>query len=147
VLRRLRSCQISPTATSGPAAYAASRPEICARNGYDFPAIWYGERMERSADPSATGSAACPLANASYTNIMLSPVALAKAGFNYAKLTARPCPGRAGCRTKGRESPAASLRRPGRRLLVISVLKAAGAAALLSGAAVVADATMVDRIG
>jgi MoaA/NifB/PqqE/SkfB family radical SAM enzyme len=82
------SCQISPDGDVWPCCIRGESAGNLRENGYDFPAIWHGERMEAIRRSIRNRECACPLANASYTNIMLSPVALAKAGLNYAKLSA-----------------------------------------------------------
>ncbi len=39
--------------------------------GYDFPAVWFGERAKRARADLRSGACACPLANASYTNMLM----------------------------------------------------------------------------
>jgi MoaA/NifB/PqqE/SkfB family radical SAM enzyme len=39
--------------------------------GYDFGKIWFGERAERDRAMVRSGGCACPLANASYTNMLM----------------------------------------------------------------------------
>jgi len=82
------SCQISPDGDVWPCCIRGESAGSLRENGYDFPAIWRGERMEGIRRSIRNRECACPLANASYTNIMLSPTALAKAGVNYLKLSA-----------------------------------------------------------
>src|SRR6266850_1544871 len=82
------SCQISPDGDVWPCCIRGESAGNLRENGYDFPAIWRGERMEGIRRSIRNRECACPLANASYTNIMLSPMALTKAGLNYIKLSA-----------------------------------------------------------
>jgi MoaA/NifB/PqqE/SkfB family radical SAM enzyme len=39
--------------------------------GYDFGTVWFGERASRARAELRSGSCACPLANASYTNMLM----------------------------------------------------------------------------
>jgi len=46
--------------------------------GYDLAPIWFGEEMERLRRSIAAGECACPMANASYANMLLHPPTLAR---------------------------------------------------------------------
>jgi MoaA/NifB/PqqE/SkfB family radical SAM enzyme len=39
--------------------------------GYDFGAVWFGEKARRARAAQRSGDCACPLANASYTNMLM----------------------------------------------------------------------------
>jgi hypothetical protein len=39
--------------------------------GYDFAAVWFGEAARRARAAMRSGACACPLANASYTNMLM----------------------------------------------------------------------------
>jgi len=82
------SCQISPDGEVWPCCIRGESAGNLREHDYDFPSIWRGETMDIIRRSIRNRECACPLANASYTNIMLSPKALAKAGVNYLKLSA-----------------------------------------------------------
>jgi len=82
------SCQISPDGDVWPCCVRGESAGNLREHGYDFPVIWSGERMNEIRRSIRNKECACPLANASYTNIMLSPLAMAKVGVNYMKLSA-----------------------------------------------------------
>ncbi|MEF9427124.1 MAG: hypothetical protein L0956_08115 [Candidatus Mariimomonas ferrooxydans] len=44
--------------------------------GYDFRKIWFSERAEKLRNEIKDRNCFCPLANASYTNMLLSPKAM-----------------------------------------------------------------------
>ncbi|MBC8449408.1 MAG: radical SAM protein [Chloroflexi bacterium] len=46
--------------------------------GYDLAPIWFGEEMARLRRSIAAGECACPMANASYANMLLHPPTLAR---------------------------------------------------------------------
>jgi MoaA/NifB/PqqE/SkfB family radical SAM enzyme len=50
--------------------------------GYDVGRLWYGQGARRFRRSVKAGECACPLANASYTNILLSPGSLLRVGRN-----------------------------------------------------------------
>jgi len=76
------SCQVSPDGEVWPCCVRGESVGSLRENGYDFPAIWYGERMQTMRRSIRNGECACPLANASYTNILISPSSLARVGAN-----------------------------------------------------------------
>ena len=82
------SCQVSPDGEVWPCCVRGESAGNLRENGYDFPAIWFGPRMEEIRRSIRNKECACPLANASYTNIMTSPTAMTRVAINYAKLTA-----------------------------------------------------------
>ena len=51
-------------------------------HGYDFRPVWFGETAEAFRKSVKNKECACPLANASYTNMMLDPETLARVGAN-----------------------------------------------------------------
>lgn len=76
------SCQVAPDGDVWPCCVRGESVGNLRENGYDFPAIWYGERMQKMRASIRNGECACPLANASYTNILISPSSLARVGVN-----------------------------------------------------------------
>lgn len=50
--------------------------------GYDVMKLWYGEPARRFRRSVKAGECACPLANAAYTNMLMSPGALLRVGRN-----------------------------------------------------------------
>jgi MoaA/NifB/PqqE/SkfB family radical SAM enzyme len=53
--------------------------------GYDLAPIWFGERMARLRRSIYNKECACPMANASYANMLLHPPTLARVGFEVIK--------------------------------------------------------------
>jgi len=51
------------------------------QTGYDLAPIWFGEEMARLRRSIAAGECACPMANASYANMLLHPPTLAKVAW------------------------------------------------------------------
>jgi MoaA/NifB/PqqE/SkfB family radical SAM enzyme len=47
---------------------------------YDFKAVWYSDEAERIRDSIRAKECHCPLANASYTNLLMDPSTLVKVG-------------------------------------------------------------------
>lgn len=82
------SCQISPDGDVWPCCIRGESAGNLRENDYDFPKVWAGERMNEIRRSIRNKECACPLANASYTNIMLSPTAMGRVAANYAGLTA-----------------------------------------------------------
>jgi MoaA/NifB/PqqE/SkfB family radical SAM enzyme len=100
------SCQISPDGEVWPCCIRGESAGSLRENGYDFPKIWRGAGMDELRRSIRNKECACPLANASYTNILLSPGSMARVGMNYLRLSARAL---AGGKGNGRvESPAKS---------------------------------------
>ena len=54
---------------------------------YDVGRLWYGERARGFRRSVKAGECACPLANASYTNILMSPGSLLRVGRNALRAT------------------------------------------------------------
>ena len=77
------SCHVSPDGEVWPCCIRGESSGSLRENGYDFPAIWYGEEMNKLRGSIRRGECACPLANASYTNILISPTSLARVGANF----------------------------------------------------------------
>jgi MoaA/NifB/PqqE/SkfB family radical SAM enzyme len=82
------SCQVSPDGEVWPCCVRGESAGNLREADYDFPAVWYGARMDGIRRSIRNRECACPLANASYTNILLSPPAMARVGWNYLKLSA-----------------------------------------------------------
>jgi MoaA/NifB/PqqE/SkfB family radical SAM enzyme len=53
--------------------------------GYDLAPIWFGERMTRLRRSIYDKECACPMANASYANMLLHPPTMARVGFEVVK--------------------------------------------------------------
>ncbi len=83
------SCQISPDGDVWPCCIRGESAGNLRDHGYDFPAVWTGAAMDRLRRSIRNKECACPLANASYTNILLSPSSMARVGLNYLRLSAR----------------------------------------------------------
>lgn len=83
------SCQISPDGEVWPCCIRGESAGNLRDHGYDFPTVWRGERMNALRRSIRNKECACPLANASYTNILLSPSSMARVGLNYLRLSAR----------------------------------------------------------
>jgi MoaA/NifB/PqqE/SkfB family radical SAM enzyme len=77
------SCHVTPDGDVWPCCIRGESAGNLREEGYDFPAIWYGEKMNALRVSIKNGECACPLANASYTNILISPSSLARVGANY----------------------------------------------------------------
>jgi MoaA/NifB/PqqE/SkfB family radical SAM enzyme len=105
------SCQISPDGEVWPCCVRGESAGSLREHDYDFPTVWHGERMEIIRRSIRNRECACPLANASYTNILLSPAAMARVGLNYLKLSASAMlQGRGGRdRTVDTEAPAPAI--------------------------------------
>ena len=50
---------------------------------YNFKKVWFSEKAHAMRHIIKSGDCFCPLANASYTNILLNPVALSRVAWNY----------------------------------------------------------------
>ncbi len=77
--RRARS---APTATCGPAASAPKATGNLRDTDYDIAPIWFGEEMARLRRSIADKECYCPMANASYANMLLHPPTLARAALD-----------------------------------------------------------------
>jgi MoaA/NifB/PqqE/SkfB family radical SAM enzyme len=53
-------------------------------HGYDFGAVWFGPEADRFRASVRAHECACPLANASYTNLLLDPQSLVRVGAHMA---------------------------------------------------------------
>ncbi len=53
-------------------------------SGYDFPAIWFGEKARALRERVRTGGCSCPLANAGYTNMLMHVPTLVSVGWEIA---------------------------------------------------------------
>jgi len=54
------------------------------QNGYDFKRVWFSRKADRVRERIKMGHCWCPLANASYTNMLFDPKTLLRVGRNYA---------------------------------------------------------------
>jgi hypothetical protein len=50
-------------------------------HGYDFPAIWFGEKIKEVRRSIAAKECHCPLANASYTNMLMDVPTVTRVGL------------------------------------------------------------------
>ncbi len=99
------SCQISPDGDVWPCCIRGESAGNLREHDYDFPTVWAGARMNELRRSIRNKECACPLANASYTNILLSPSSMARVGMNYLKLSAKAM---AGGEPEESKEPAAS---------------------------------------
>ncbi len=76
------SCHVAPDGDVWPCCVRGESVGNLRENDYDFPSIWFGGRMKEMRRSIRDGECACPLANASYTNILMSPRSLARVGAN-----------------------------------------------------------------
>ncbi len=70
------SVQISPQGDVWPCCVRADVMGNLRENGYDFRRIWQSENADRIRASIKRKACFCPLANASYTNILCSPVSM-----------------------------------------------------------------------
>jgi len=54
------------------------------QNGYDFKRVWFSRKADSVRERIRMGRCWCPLANASYTNMLFHPKTLLRVGRNYA---------------------------------------------------------------
>lgn len=54
------------------------------QNGYDFKRVWFSKRADQVRESIKEGECYCPLANASYTNMLFDPRTLLRVARNYA---------------------------------------------------------------
>lgn len=54
------------------------------QNGYDFKRVWFSKKADQVRESIKKGHCYCPLANASYTNMVFDPKTLLRVGRNYA---------------------------------------------------------------
>jgi MoaA/NifB/PqqE/SkfB family radical SAM enzyme len=83
------SCQVAPDGDVWPCCVRGESAGNLREFDYDFPAVWKGARMNTIRRSIRNKECACPLANASYTNILMSPASMARVGMNYLRLSAR----------------------------------------------------------
>ena len=81
----LASAQISADGEVWPCCVRADNLGNLADHDYDFAQVWFGERAKTVRKSIKNKECYCPLANASYTNILLNPKILAKVIFNLVK--------------------------------------------------------------
>ena len=72
------SCQIAPNGDIWSCCIRAEGVGNLRENEYDLKRIWTGDEMAKMRDSIYQGECHCPMANASYTNILLHPPTLAK---------------------------------------------------------------------
>ena len=49
---------------------------------YDFRKVWFSDKADKIRESIKKGECHCPLANAAYTNMLLNPKSMCKAGIN-----------------------------------------------------------------
>jgi len=76
------SAQIYADGTLWPCAVRADDLGNLRDYNYDFKAIWFGEKIKAVRRSIAARECHCPLANASYTNLLMDPLSLAKVGMH-----------------------------------------------------------------
>jgi MoaA/NifB/PqqE/SkfB family radical SAM enzyme len=74
------SAQIYADGTVWPCCVRADDLGNVRQVGYDFPAIWFGEKIKATRRSIAAKECHCPLANASYTNLLHDIPTLARVG-------------------------------------------------------------------
>ena len=77
------SCQISPDGDVWPCCIRADSMGNLRENDYDFHKIWNSEAAKRIRKSIRNKECACPLANASYTNLLVNPLSLAKIAMQF----------------------------------------------------------------
>ena len=76
------SAQITPEGDVWPCCVRADVLGNLREADYDFKRIWFGKKAETVRASIRKGECHCPLANASYTNMLANPKALAKLCFD-----------------------------------------------------------------
>jgi MoaA/NifB/PqqE/SkfB family radical SAM enzyme len=74
----IASCQISPDGDVWPCCIRADSMGNLRENDYNFKKIWNSEAAKKIRKSIKNRECACPLANASYTNLLISPSSVAK---------------------------------------------------------------------
>lgn len=77
------SCQIAPDGDVWPCCIRADVMGNLRDNEYNFTKVWFGSVGDRIRKSIKNRECACPLANASYTNMLCNPSALAKAALHF----------------------------------------------------------------
>ena len=77
------SAQISPDGHVWGCCVRAESVGNLRENGYDMAKVWFSPEADRFRKSVAARECACPLANASYTNMLLSPRSLTRVARNY----------------------------------------------------------------
>ena len=75
------SCQIAPDGDVWPCCIRADVMGNLRQTGYDFKKVWFSPEADRIRKSIKNRECACPLANASYTNMLCSPPALTRAAL------------------------------------------------------------------
>ena len=78
----ITSCQISPDGDVWPCCIRADSMGNLRENGYNFKEIWNSKAAHKIRKSIKNRECACPLANASYTNLLVSPRSLIKVAYN-----------------------------------------------------------------
>ena len=76
------SCQIGPNGDLWSCCIRAEGVGNLRQTDYDIAPIWFGEEMARLRRSIANKECSCPMANASYANMLLHPPTLAKAALD-----------------------------------------------------------------
>ena len=76
------SAQISPDGHVWGCCVRAESVGCLRDAGYDFKRIWFSEKAEQFRTSVRNKECACPLANASYTNILMDPMSLVRVARN-----------------------------------------------------------------
>ncbi len=74
----IASCQISPDGNVWPCCIRADSMGNLRDHDYDFVKVWHGTDGGKIRKSIKNRECACPLANASYTNLLISPLSLSK---------------------------------------------------------------------
>ena len=79
----IASCQISPDGDIWPCCIRADSMGNLRDHNYDFKKIWNSQEGSRIRKSIKNKECACPLANASYTNLLVNPKSLIKIAKDY----------------------------------------------------------------
>ena len=75
------SAQIYADGTVWPCCVRADNLGNLRDHDYDFKAIWFGDKIKEVRRSIAAKECYCPLANASYTNMLIDPPTLTRVGL------------------------------------------------------------------
>lgn len=80
------SAQVSPDGDVWMCCVKAQSVGNLRDNGYDFKKVWFSQKAELARKSIKNGECFCPLANASYTNMLHNPRSLSRVLLNFVRL-------------------------------------------------------------
>jgi MoaA/NifB/PqqE/SkfB family radical SAM enzyme len=80
------SAQVAPDGDVWPCCIKAEPMGNLREHDFDFKKIWLSEKANNLRKSIKNGECFCPLANASYTNMLHDPKTLVKASWNFITL-------------------------------------------------------------